>query len=770
MLKNFIETYNNLDQTIVDRAVLSDIKSKSEILSNIHPKINEIYIKTSQLLKNSDAEDFRIEIQNKVSFDDIVLSNSEIKGLGVPFHDKPIDNVLGLNGKVSSNDIYQMITDKMIKLIEEATGLGYKKMWHADGFMYPKNFVSKKAYRGINHNLLTLFGTRNFKNPYFLTFKQIEKLKGKLKKGAKGYEVVYYSIIYTFSQKEDDLKISTYDNKKFISYLKKNQSKINYLKKEGNTIEKLIYKSSFRLLKYYYVFNGEDITGIDFKLKEYRKEMFKDDSEKLDTAERIIENYPEFAPRLKHGGDRAFYSPSQDLVQMPRIKDFETELDYYRTLFHEYVHSTGHYNRLDRLTYSGFGTPGYAKEELVAEFGSVFLSAEAGIMWRNNSNHAEYLKNWKNALQFIKEDNKLILRASTTAQKAVDYILQRDAEGTPLYLKKLEKEIATAKEIKTYELVGMNGSNEVEVSFNKNTFTSETNKSTTTVDNIENSIKESFSDNKQESNQAINPVVKEKDNTVTTNKQVYSVPKTTKNIEHQEHKNNRSRTLTEREAKRNRVKEYYKIPNPEIAEFLGDIEKKTKESVAITLAGAQGSGKTRFLFQLMETFAENYKVGHASMEEHPDSALYLSKEDEYISDHSYCNISNPEIETKAQLDKLIKENDVILIDSFAKLRKIDKNIQLDEDLRKKYDGKLFIVIYQLTGNGKMRGGSESQFDGDVILFVEKNPDYRLSYVYADKNRYQNRPLNELEFNIYRGELNNKQEKPIEAKEVCFIAN
>ncbi len=53
----------------------------------------------------------------------------------------------------------------------------------------------------------------------------------------------------------------------------------------------------------------------------------------------------------------------------------------------------------------------------------------------------------------------------------------------------------------------------------------------------------------------------------------------------------------------------------------------------------------------------------------------------------------------------------------------------------------------------MRGGSESQFDGDVILFVEKNPDYRESYVYANKNRYQDKPLHELHFNIFLGQLN-----------------
>src|SRR5690606_4592589 len=137
--------------------------------------------------------------------------------------------------------------------------------------------------------------------------------------------------------------------------------------------------------------------------------------------------------------DRAFYRPGEDLVKMPHFDSFETSQDYYRTLFHEFIHSTGHPVRLDRDFSGKFGSKAYAKEELVAEFGAVFLSAQAGIIWSTDKNHAEYLKNWHNVLGVIKEDNRFLMRAASDAQKACDFILQPDKDGNPLFLKEILK-------------------------------------------------------------------------------------------------------------------------------------------------------------------------------------------------------------------------------------------------------------------------------------------------------------------------------------------
>jgi hypothetical protein len=108
------------------------------------------------------------------------------------------------------------------------------------------------------------------------------------------------------------------------------------------------------------------------------------------------------------------------------------------------------------------------------------------------------------------------------------------------------------------------------------------------------------------------------------------------------------------------------------------------------------------------------------------------------------------------------------------MQEMQKGFEVDKDLRKKYDGKLFIVIFQQTTDGKMRGGSKSQFDADIVLFTEKMADYRDNYIFADKNRYQNKPLDGLKFNIFSKKLViNEPEavaEPIKKKKLSFIVN
>ena len=156
-------------------------------------------------------------------------------------------------------------------------------------------------------------------------------------------------------------------------------------------------------------------------------------------AEAIIEHYPKPVPPLKFGGDKAFYNPNSDFIQMPHMADFESAQDFYRTLFHEFAHSTGASNRLHRDFTGRFGSKKYAFEELIAEWGATFLSAEAGIIFHSNNNHAEYIKSWNAALTHIKDDNKFIMRACSKAQELTDYVLDRDKNGNPKYLKDFKK-------------------------------------------------------------------------------------------------------------------------------------------------------------------------------------------------------------------------------------------------------------------------------------------------------------------------------------------
>ena len=207
-------------------------------------------------------------------------------------------------------------------------------------------------------------------------------------------------------------------------------------------------------------------------------------------------------------------------------------------------------------------------------------------------------------------------------------------------------------------------------------------------------------------------------------------------------------TLAQQLAKSPEVRESFLVADEQMSLFLGALEKKTKDSLVITLTGKQGSGKTRFAFQFMNALAQRYRVGHASIEEHPESVLYEEKAYQYLNDTALEHIIAQDVRSLAELDTMIRTNEVIVIDSFQKMRELAPHFEIDKDLRKKYDGKLFLVIFQQTADGKMRGGSKSQYDGDIILFTETFPDYRENYVYPDKNRYNKRPATELQYSIY----------------------
>ena len=1077
-----------------------------------------------------------------------------LAGAGIDyFEEAPDDQPQGLGKPVPAADIYKMVTDKIIGMLKSASPTDYHRAWKDDAFFIPLNYDSKKPYRGVNRLLLQerIGFAGAFANPYFLTFKQIKKHKGTLKKGAKGYEVIYYSILYVVpADKNSGRKAYSSTNaQKVLDFL----HKYNLPESEVTRIP---------MIRYYNVYNGEDITGIDFKLPEVKiGRAVPDTAPENQAAQLIVENYPN-PPAIKHGGNEAYYSPARDYIKLPKQEQFDTVNDYYRTLFHELTHSTGHKKRLNRGIHLMLEKDDYAKEELVAEFGAVFLSAWAGIMWYNNKNHAAYLKGWNSAIKEAQNDNKFLMRAASLAQQATDYILNLNAEGEPAFWAELakinpekeekkqpEKEKKTKKATKktqkntenpehykyfqekkkeaeiqlkeaiervkksnyrdtaveyaqlvalkcemikhieenaklynatpaeleyirlylsyltidqvkyhfikndhymSSDMVGLkphfsrlfsktrpkafakvkdrkysykfneNGKKfindyvELYENFYKNPPTFEDNKIAEadgeSIENVQDSSKKKvekasnkatkslkskegkvqnvainidsskfklakvvqqtgeyvkrFFENgncyvpkgifpkKREGFKSINlkgafwlddlekeglaPIKKngeiffvkiglnaprhegilkealtekgklkkgwyfqdygiidpkgkyhplerefayeykiasnelrsrafkqdEKDkqkgfeenvqiennlkeffkslsqknrkyfksykaveifywafnfgekptkfftieetnpynqiqlkvfdkyfsnkNELFTrlenyetlrrynltnlgydiiteigsflNKEGEKVRGNVKKIDKKYGLNAPEapvtsltvprQTLAQQLATRPEVRESFLVADEQMSLFLGVLEKKTKDSLVITLTGKQGSGKTRFAFQFMNALAQRYRVGHASIEEHPESVLYEEKAYQYLNDTALEHITAQDVRSLAELDTMIRTNEVIVIDSFQKMRELAPKFEVDKDLRKKYDGKLFLVIFQQTADGKMRGGSKSQFDGDIILFTETFPDYRENYVYPDKNRYNKRPATELQYSIY----------------------
>lgn len=356
------------------------------------------------------------------------------------FPEAPDDETQGLGKPVPAADIYKMVTDKIIGMLKSASPTDYHRAWKDDVFFIPINYASKKPYRGINRLLLQerIGFAGAFRNPYFLTFKQIKKHKGTLKKGAKGYEVIYYSIRYV---------VPADKNSGRKAYSSTNAQKVLDFLHKYKLSEDIVGR--IPMIRYYNVYNGADIENIDFKLDELQiGRAVPDSATENRAAQLIVENYPN-PPAIKHEGNQAYYNPASDYIKLPKQEQFDTVNDYYRTLFHELTHSTGHNKRLNRGIHLMLEKDDYAKEELVAEFGAVFLSAWAGIMWYNNKNHAAYLKGWNSAIKEAQNDNKFLMRAASLAQQATDYILALDKDGNPAFLKKLQPKKAPKNTPKT---------------------------------------------------------------------------------------------------------------------------------------------------------------------------------------------------------------------------------------------------------------------------------------------------------------------------------
>jgi antirestriction protein ArdC len=280
---------------------------------------------------------------------------------------------------------YDRVTQTILDALDAGT-VPWRRPWIASGYV-AKSLTSKKNYRGVNQFLLALTADANgYTSPWWGTYKQITSLGGQVRKGEKGTYVIYFTII----EKEDA---------------------------EGN-LKKIPFLRGFT------VFNSEQADWEEGKAPKWDAPVLPDVVEVEAAAEAVVKRYlADGGPSLAYGGDRAFYRPSEDHVQIPPIESFTGTSEYYSTLFHELGHSTGAETRLNRKTLtdaSYFGAPNYCKEELVAEFTAAFLCGNVGVLPGSVDNSAAYIDGWRKAL---KDDPKAVVWAASQAQKAADLIL-----------------------------------------------------------------------------------------------------------------------------------------------------------------------------------------------------------------------------------------------------------------------------------------------------------------------------------------------------------
>ena len=284
-------------------------------------------------------------------------------------------------------DVYSLVTDKIIELLE-AGAIPWRKPWTEAGI--PRNLISKRPYRGVNLLLLNSLG---FEQNQFLTWKQLKTIGGSVKKGQKSILVVFNKVIESQAEKGGETKIA---------------------------------KKSF--LRYYKVFNVAQCTDIP---NAFLVPGEKREHEPLYECERIIEAMID-CPIIRHEDHEAYYVPAMDYINMPKLSSFDSSQDYYGTLFHELIHSTGHEKRIGRkevFQNPHFGTEMYSLEELVAEMGSCYLKSQTGIPIADLDNSAAYIKGW---LEIFKGDKRFIVTAASRAQQAVEYILKvPEPKGEP---------------------------------------------------------------------------------------------------------------------------------------------------------------------------------------------------------------------------------------------------------------------------------------------------------------------------------------------------
>jgi len=291
-------------------------------------------------------------------------------------------------GNQSGNreSLYREVTDKIITDLEGGI-VPWVQPWGRVGIdaalAMPRNARTNRAYSGIN---ILLLWSAVIKGGYdaqsWLTFKQALELGGSVRRGEKGWTVCFADSFVPKDEKER-------------------------ARQQGDDPQPLSF------LKRYTIFNIAQCDGLPEHF--YQSAPPVPEREIVPHAEALISAT---GASFEIGGEIACYIPRVDAIRVPPQTAFGDQINYYRTVFHELGHWTGHASRLARDLSTKFASNRYAREELVAEMATAFVCASLGIV--PTVRHADYLGNW---LQVLKQDARAIFKAASMASKASDFIL-----------------------------------------------------------------------------------------------------------------------------------------------------------------------------------------------------------------------------------------------------------------------------------------------------------------------------------------------------------
>jgi len=287
-------------------------------------------------------------------------------------------------------NLYDEVTGRIVAELEAGRVPWVQPWGRAPGTpaaSLPRNALTQRAYSGIN--ILILWGAvigHGWPSQGWLTFRQAREAGGSVRTGERGTAALYADRFTPETEKQRARE--TGEEARAVPFLKR-----------------------------FTLFNVAQCEGLPDRLAADPAPL--PECETVPEAEEVI---AASGVDFRIGGERAFYVPAHDYVQVPPQPAFFEQIDYYRTCLHELTHATGHPSRLARDLAHSFGSEAYAREELVAEMGSAFLCAALGIA--PSLRHADYLASW---LDVLREDNRAIFRAASAASKAADWLLARRA-------------------------------------------------------------------------------------------------------------------------------------------------------------------------------------------------------------------------------------------------------------------------------------------------------------------------------------------------------
>ena len=283
-------------------------------------------------------------------------------------------------------NLYSEITDKIIAELE-AGRVPWVQPWGTAAARaplgLPKNASTDRQYSGIN--VLLLWGAvieRGFSGQSWLTFRQALSLGGNVRKGERGTTVVYADRFVPEDEKR-------------------------HARETGEEAQAIPF------LKRFTVFNTDQCENLPEDVAAATPQvptgLIEPRVEALIEASGID---------FRIGGNRAFYVPAHDYVQVPPPQAYFEPVNWHRTALHELGHASGASHRLNRDLSGSFGSKQYAFEELIAEINAAFCCASLGI--EPTVRHADYIGSW---LEVLREDNRAIVRAASQASKAADWLL-----------------------------------------------------------------------------------------------------------------------------------------------------------------------------------------------------------------------------------------------------------------------------------------------------------------------------------------------------------